>query len=152
MKTILAIAPMLASCAAMFGRGPYEVPVTTNPPGATVLYGGRDMGRTPCTVRMVHGRSIASLHLDGYHSQEFDVGTEANDALVIGGFVLWGPFELLFDALSGAFVGLDDTPVSVNLAKSTEPMPLTWRRPIEFEPEEEDPGSYGTPPSYGRRP
>ena len=37
----------LGSCAAMFGKGPFPVPVDSSPQGAIVSYRGNDVGRTP---------------------------------------------------------------------------------------------------------
>lgn len=125
----LALLPLLTSCAAMMGTGPVTIPVSSDPPGATVVYNGNDVGITPCSFSMKHRDREFALRLDGYHRHDVDVGGKGNGGLVVLGFLLWGPLEFVFDAAAGAFSRPDDGHVHIVLVPAAEPRPAKWIRP-----------------------
>ena len=127
----LPLLPMLTSCAAMMGTGPVTIPVSSDPPGATVVYRGNDVGVTPCSFPMKHRDREFALRLDGYHRHDVDVGGKGNGGLVFVGFLLWGPLEILIDAAAGAFSRPNDGHVHVALVPAGEPCPPLWERPRE---------------------
>jgi len=108
----------------------YAVPVASNPPGATVVYQGADVGVTPCTISMRKRCTEIALHLDGYHPHKVDVGfgSAANGGWFLLGFLLFGPFELIVDVVADGFTGVNESPVRIDLVPSANPPPSTWKR------------------------
>lgn len=127
----LAALPLLTGCAAMFGTGPFMVPVSSSPSGATVVYRENAVGVTPCTIRMDNRHRTLRLRAEGHHEQEVDVGAVDNAPLVLLGCLVWGPFELLCDAIGGAFMRTDDRHVHVSMVPAAYAAPSAWRRPPE---------------------
>lgn len=133
--------PLLAfgSCAATFAKGPFAVPVDSDPQGAIVSYRGADVGRTPCTVSMVTKSTKLVLRLDGHHDQEVEVRTYGNGGLVFLGILLWGPFELLADAMGDAWFSIRTNPFKVPMTTLDEPKPAAWTPPKPPLPPRENP-------------
>lgn len=130
MRTILfLLLPLLCSCAATFGTGPFLVPVDSTPQGAIVRYQGHDYGRTPCVVRMTNDSDRLTLRLDGHHPQEVMVRATSNGGYVILGILLWGPFELISAAIADAWSGLEERPLLVPLVPAEQPEPKLWVLP-----------------------
>jgi hypothetical protein len=117
---------LLASCAATLGTGPFPVAIDSEPAGAVVTQGGHRLGVTPCTASVSNETSIVTLTLDGYAPREADLGTQSNAPLVVGGTLLFGPFEWIAASTGNAWSGIDMRPVLVEL--SQDPLP-TWTRP-----------------------
>ena len=117
---------MLCSCAATLGRGPFVVPIDSDPRGATVTQGGYSLGVTPCKVTLNAQDSVVMLELDGFAPREVDVGKRNNTGLVILGFLLWGPIELIVDACAGTWHRINTDPIVVPM--SVEPQ-VRWERP-----------------------
>lgn len=130
---------LLCSCAATFAKGPFAVPVDSDPQGAIVSYRGANVGRTPCTVSMVTKSTKLVLCLDGHHEQEVEVRTHGNGGLVILGIFLWGPFELLADAMADAWFSISTKPFKVPLTTLDQPKPATWTPPKPPLPPRENP-------------
>lgn len=105
------------------------VPISSSPSGATVIYRDNAVGVTPCTIRMDNEHRTLLLRADGYHEHLVDVGTVDNAPLVLLGILLWGPFELVCDAIGGAFMRTDDRHVHVALLEAGFPKPMAWVRP-----------------------
>jgi len=120
---------LLPSCAAAFGTGPFLVPISSAPPGATVRYRNNEVGVTPCTITMQNDLQTVHLSLPGHHRHEVDVGTVDNAGWVLAGFLIWGPFELIWDAAAGAFTRTNDAAVHIVLRPTDQSAPLKWERP-----------------------
>jgi hypothetical protein len=106
------------------------VAVSSSPPGATIHYGGHDVGVTPATIAMRYPDCQLTLRLPGYHDRVCDVGSNFNGGWVILGVLLWGPFEILVDATANAWGSVDDRPVCADLAPATGSVLPPWTRPI----------------------
>lgn len=140
MRAILLLVLLpLCSCAATFAKGPFAVPVDSDPQGAIVSYRGADVGRTPCTVSMVTKSNKLVLRLDGHHEQEVEVHTKGNGGLVFLGILLWGPFELIADAMGDAWFSISTKPFKVPLTTLDQPKPATWMPPKPTLPPRENP-------------
>lgn len=122
----------LCSCAAVFGGGSATIPVDSTPRDAVVEYRGVGVGRTPCLVRVSPDDTKLVLTLDGHHPQQVDVVTESNAGLVVFGFLLWGPVELLVDAIANSWHSVDERPLVVPLTPSTSPAPKAWSLPVRM--------------------
>ena len=123
---ILLVVPLLASCGAMMVRGPFLVPVDSEPSGATVVYDGKALGVTPCVVAMQRASSAIELRRDGCHPRIVEVGTEPN-GWVAGNIATLG-LGMLVDLALGTDVNLVDDPVLVNLASTDHPPLAPWVR------------------------
>lgn len=128
---LLVALPLLTSCAAMFGTSPSPAKITSDPPGATVIYRGTPVGVTPCDVKMKHNNSVLTLRMDGFHEREADLGSQSNGGLIFFGFFLWGPLELLFDAAADAWSCTDTRPFSIELAPVAGPYMATKQRKVD---------------------
>lgn len=137
----LALLP-LTGCAALFAPDPVAVAIDSRPQGAIISYQGHDIGRTPATVALRAETSTVTLRLDGHHPREVDVGTIGNGNYVLGGFLLWGPIELLIDAIANAWKRIDGAPLLVELApEDTTSLPV-WTRPVFGLPPIDEPSSF----------
>lgn len=125
---LLSLLP-LCGCAATFAKGPFAVPVDSVPQGAIVSYRGADVGRTPCTVSMVSRSTRLVVCLEGHHEQEVEVRTSGNGGLVFLGILLWGPFELIADAVADAWFSVRTDAIKVPLTTLDKPKPGVWSLP-----------------------
>lgn len=122
----------LCSCAAVFGGGSATIPVDSTPRDAVVEYRGVGVGRTPCLVTVHPDDTKLVLTLEGHHPQQVDVVATGNGGLVVFGFLLWGPVELLVDAIANAWYSVDERPLLVPMTPSTAPAPAAWSLPVKM--------------------
>lgn len=129
-KVMLVCLLPLGACAAMMNTGPFLVPISSKPPGATVTYRGADVGVTPCTIKMQKQCTKLTLTLPEHHQQIVDVGTVAGGSggWLLVGLLMWGPFEILIDVLDGLKKPNED-PVLVEVSPLSGPAPTEWKRP-----------------------
>jgi hypothetical protein len=118
--------PLLASCGALMQPGPFLLPVESRPAGATVVYEGREVGVTPCTVPLKRGSSRIELRRDGYLAQPVDVGRVRNPWVACN--MLSFGLGMYVDHALGAAWSPDSRPVGVVLAKGVGPTRPTWVR------------------------
>lgn len=111
----------------MFGERVRGVPISTDPPGAAVIYRGERIASTPCSVAIDRRDTTLVLRKDGFHDQHVDVGTEGND-WVWANIVLGGVPGLLFDAITGSLVVVDDDPVNLQLRPVSASAAVEWKR------------------------
>lgn len=104
------------------------VPVDSTPQGAIVTYKGAAVGVTPCTIVMRNDSQWLRLSLTGHHDQGVYVGTVDNAGWILFGILLWGPFEVLIDAMSGAFSRTNDAPLCIPMTQDSSPVPPDWKR------------------------
>jgi hypothetical protein len=99
----------------MFAGGPDRIPVTTNPPGATVFVDNMPVGQTPTIVSLDRGRSSGVIRIEAAGYAPVVV---TRDKSVIGWFwvnlLVWPGF--LIDAITGNVKSFDDTPIAIGLA------------------------------------
>lgn len=144
---ILTLLP-LCSCAALFAPKSAAVAIDSDPQGAIISYRGHDVGRTPASVTIRNESLVVTLRAEGCHPLDVDVGSIGNGAYVFFGVFMWGPFELIADAASGAWSHPNDAPVRVELAPDSGPPLPPWVRPVRYPPS----WIGGDVPPGGRRP
>lgn len=121
------------ACATMMRPTHDPLPIDSEPRGATIYCQGAAVGVTPCTVAMPHGVHEVLLRLDGHHDRLVQPGTSGRNGLLFLSFIMWGPFGLVFDALTGAGTMVKTDPVHVDMAPLSEPAPPAWVRSAGFD-------------------
>jgi serine/threonine protein kinase len=104
--------------------------VTTDPPGAQIMLGQRELGRTPMTVKLPSGayRSITA-RLDGYADTSFDATVEADETLALPPLMLKSepprlaistePAGISFQLFHGSAQSVATSPVSSGVTPAT---------------------------------
>lgn len=125
---IVASLAFLTSCGVMFRPGPWQVPMATHPPGATVTYMGKEVGVTPCAVSVGRKGTLVEVQLDGYHKQIVDVGARFNGCVFFNILGL-GVLGIIIDAAGGGFWVVNSRRVVVELVPLSEGEPMQpWTR------------------------
>ena len=119
---------LFCSCGTIMGAGPKNVPIDSEPKGATVYYQGVPMGKTPCVVPVRKMSLDLVLRLDGYHEQVAQVGKSGN-GWIVGNILFGGVPGLLIDLFAGGTWVVSDHPLVVPLVTSDQPAPGPWKRP-----------------------
>lgn len=109
----------------MLGGGPWMVPVSSSPRGATVYYEGNAVGTTPCQVAM-HGNDLElRLVLADHDSKtvEVDAGVNwwgcLNGVFLIPGILIGGGIDLA----TGNYRKVSTDQVMVSFSPRTVPQP-----------------------------
>lgn len=107
-------------CATIIKGTHQDVPVSSEPSGASVLVDGVREGSTPATLRLSRKQShVVTIELKGYDSENVTLKPSMGGAvagnIVAGGLIGWG-----VDASTGAQYNLHPDSVAVRLRK-TEP-------------------------------
>ncbi|HEY0476278.1 MAG TPA: PEGA domain-containing protein [Kofleriaceae bacterium] len=125
--------------------GPDRIPVTTNPPGATVFVDNMPVGQTPTMITLDRGRNsgIIRIELPGFAPVMI-----ARDKTINGWFwvniVLLSPLGVIIDLVTGNVNAFDDTPIVLGLTPANGGPP-----PQGYAPQ---PGYAPPPPGYAPPP
>lgn len=127
----LCLLAFLASCGSIMRPGPFPVPVSSEPAGATVYYNGGQAGITPCQISMTRsGGSQVRLELDGYHPQVCEVGKSGNWWVVANGlFGFIGLVGIAVDSAGGALENINTDAITVQMVPLDQPAVALWTRP-----------------------
>ena len=117
---------ILASCGTLMAPGPFPMKVDSLPSGAVVVYEGKEVGVTPCTVPMGRGSTLIELRLDGYLAQPVDVGVAKNPW--VAGNVLTLGLGMYVDKAVGSDRNPDTGPLEVRLVAGCGPARDPWVR------------------------
>lgn len=92
----------VTGCATIISGGGQEVTFKSEPEGAIVVIGGRELGKTPFTSRIDRksGQEVI-IRKEGYKQQSFPLATTVN-GWFFGNFILGGAFGSTTDSVSGA--------------------------------------------------
>ncbi len=142
----LLIALSLAGCATIMAGGPDRIPVSTNPPGATVYVDGVMVGQTPLmlTLDREHSNGNIRIEMPGFapviltRTKEINGWFWAN--LCLGGVV-----GIIVDLITGDVKRFDDTPIAIGLTPAYGPTPV-------YNPQPGYPPNGGYPPAPGGYP
>lgn len=125
--TPIALLLPLASCGALLQPGPFAVPVTSDPPGATVVHRGEEVGTTPCTVLVTRGERTFELRLAEHHTRVVDCGTRPNPWALANLLTLG--VGVLVDGALGTGTDPDTAPVHVRMTRGDARIASLWIRP-----------------------
>ena len=131
----------VGGCATIMAGGPDRVPVSTNPPGASVFVDGVLVGQTPLMLTLDRNRSNGQIRIEmpGFapviltRTKDINGWFWAN--LCLGGIV-----GIIVDLITGDVKRFDDTPIAIGLTPGAGAAP---GGPPGYPP---GPSGYPTPP------
>jgi len=129
-----------SGCATLFSAGPDQVPINTNPQGATVFVDNVPVGTTPLLVALDRTRNsgILRIELPGYAPVMIMRSRSINGWFWVNLCV--GIVGIVVDLATGNYQGFDDTPIAIGLTPAYPSDPGTGA------PGYPPPG--GPPPGY----
>jgi hypothetical protein len=108
-----------AGCATLLVPSTAHIPVTSNPPGATVLLDGQRLGETPMVVQAANkNRHVITLHMDGYREGVCQLTTGVGAGYVILD-VLLGIVPAIIDVATNSWTDIDQRDCRVTLQPGT---------------------------------
>lgn len=101
---IIALALTQCNCAMIFQGGRQDIPVTSEPSGATILLDARSVGQTPKTISVPRtGSHTITIKKAGYRRANYSITKNVGGWFWVGLLLFWGPLELLSFANGGAY-------------------------------------------------
>lgn len=123
------VAVFLSGCATMFTGTEDPITFESTPAGATVLIDGKEVGKTPTTVRVkrkTFGDTDVTLRMRGYEDRTFELDkkfnmmTLANLGWLLGGPLVIGlPIGTGVDAFTGAVYKYEKDKYTFDLERRT---------------------------------
>jgi hypothetical protein len=130
------LSALLASCGTIMNGGPFMVPVSSNPQGATVYYRSSAVGKTPCQVAMEPDDTQIRFVLEGYNAATLEVATSHNWWVLANcAFGIPGLIGVAIDYASHSDRIVDADQVSVLMT--------SWRAPVAVQTEPAKPPRAG---------
>ena len=106
----------LAGCATLFNDKSPNIPIASNPEGATVYVDGHYVGKTPVTVDLsIRREHTITFRKEGFRDQTYQVSRSAGFGWVVLD-ILGGLVPLIVDAATGDWFMLDTDQVNVIMA------------------------------------
>lgn len=109
---------LLASCATVIDGGKNAVPVSSEPPGATIVHDGAAVGVTPATLMVERGKATRTyeLRLAGFAPHRIDLEARTNWWFAANiPFLALGLIGMGVDLATGSAWKYDETPIHVVL-------------------------------------
>jgi len=149
----LALIVAFSGCATIMAGGPDRIPVTTNPPGATVFVDNMPVGQTPTMITLDRGRNSGMIRIE---MPGFAPIIIARDRSINGWFwvniVLLSPLGIIIDLVTGNIHSFDDTPIVLGLTPAAGgPPPAGFAPPPPGYPPAPAPYPPAPPPQQPRR-
>lgn len=120
---------VVTGCATIMARGPDHVPVTTNPPGATVFVDNVPVGQTPMTVTLDRKRNAGLIRIELYGFAPVVVMRAPKINSWFWANLWLGGIGTMIDLATGNIKSFDETPISVGLMPDPDaPPPGRHRR------------------------
>jgi PEGA domain len=106
----------LSSCATIMAGGPDHVPVSTNPPGATVFVDNVPVGQTPVMVSLDRQKSngVIRIEMAGFAPVTLVRGKSIN-GWFWASVCLTGLVGIVVDLITGDVKEFDDGPIAIGL-------------------------------------
>ncbi len=117
-----------AGCGSIMRGSTQEIPIASNPSGATVIVNGQERGETPLTVELKRKlqRHRIEVTKEGFHSYETDLvrtmsaGSSVGNLLIDFGLIS----HLIVDKGTGGCYILHPETIQADLVPITEPAPV----------------------------
>jgi len=146
---VLVLLLVFSGCATIMAGGPDRIPVSTNPPGATVFVDNIPVGQTPVMITLdrQHSSGVIRIELPGFAPVSIVRSTSINGwfwaNLCIGGLL-----GIVIDLVTGDVKAFDDAPIAIGLTPAYGPPPPGAYPPGP--PPAAPPGGYAPPPPPAR--
>ena len=146
---VLVLLLVFSGCATIMAGGPDRIPVSTNPPGATVFVDNIPVGQTPVMITLdrQHSSGVIRIELPGFAPVAIVRSTSINGwfwaNLCIGGLL-----GIVIDLVTGDVKAFDDAPIAIGLTPAYGPPPPGAYPPGP--PPAAPPGGYAPPPPPAR--
>src|SRR5512147_1151061 len=111
---VLILLLAFTGCATIMAGGPDRIPVSTNPPGATVFVDNIPAGQTPLMITLdrQHSSGVIRIELAGFAPVTLVRTTSINGwfwaNLCIGGLI-----GIVVDVVTGDIKAFDDAPIAI---------------------------------------
>jgi PEGA domain len=137
-----------SGCATIMAGGPDRIPVSTNPPGATVFVDNIPAGQTPLMITLdrQHSSGVIRIELAGFAPVTL-VRTTSINGWFWANLCIGGLLGIVVDVVTGDIKAFDDAPIAIGLTPSYGPPPTGPGYPP---PPAAAPGGYPPPPPPGR--
>jgi hypothetical protein len=121
--SLAAILGATSGCATIMAGGPDRVPVSTNPPGATVFVDNVPVGTTPMMVTLDRERSLGVIRIElpGFMPVTM-VRTKSWNGWFWVNILCTGLIGLVIDLATGDYKTFDDLPIQVGLTPAYGPV------------------------------
>jgi hypothetical protein len=149
---VLVLLLAFSGCATIMAGGPDRIPVSTNPPGATVFVDNIPVGQTPVMITLdrQHSSGVIRIELPGFAPVSIVRSTSINGwfwaNLCIGGLI-----GIVIDLVTGDVKAFDDAPIAIGLTPAYGPSPPgAYPAGPPGPPPAAPPGGYAPPPPPAR--
>ena len=120
--SVLGIVGMTSGCATIMAGGPDHVPVSTNPPGATVFVDNMPVGTTPMMVTLNRQQSsgVIRLEMAGFAPVTV-VRTKGINGWFWANLCFGGIIGIVVDLVTGDVKSFDDSPIALGMTPGYGP-------------------------------
>ena len=120
--SVLGTLGLVSGCATIMAGGPDHVPVSTNPPGATVFVDNMPVGTTPMMVTLNRETSSGMIRLEMAGFQPVTVvRAKGINGWFWANLCTGGVIGIVVDLVTGDIKSFDDTPIAVGLTPGYGP-------------------------------
>jgi hypothetical protein len=113
---------LTSGCATIMAGGPDHVPISTNPPGATVFVDNMPVGTTPMMVTLNRETSSGMIRLEMAGFQPITVvRAKGINGWFWANLCTGGVIGIVVDLVTGDVKSFDDTPIAIGLTPAFGP-------------------------------
>lgn len=118
----LALLVAVSGCATIMAGGPDQVPVSTNPPGATVFVDNMPVGTTPTMVTLdrEHSGGVIRIEMAGFMPITI-VRAKSINGWFWANLCFGGILGIVIDLVTGDVKAFDDRPIQLGLTPAYGP-------------------------------
>src|ERR1041384_2927239 len=134
--SVLGAVGLASGCATIMAGGPDHVPVSTNPPGATVFVDNMPVGTTPMVVPLnrEHSAGVIRIELAGFAPVTVVRAKGINGWFWVN-FCFGGIIGIVVDLVTGDIKSFDDTPIALGLTPGYGPPGPAGGPPAPYPPQ-----------------
>jgi hypothetical protein len=154
MHKLVAMA-LLSGCATIMSGGPDHIPISTNPPGASVFVDGTFVGQTPMIVTMDPKINVGMIHIEAQGFLPINIQRYKSIDGWFWANICWAFFPMIVDLATGEYQAFDDTPIALGMTPAGYyPQPQPQQPPPAYPPPQPPPGypQPTPPPGYPTAP
>jgi hypothetical protein len=156
MLKLVASMAVLTGCATIMSAGPDHIPVSTNPPGASVFVDGVFVGQTPTIVSMDPKLNRGVIHIEAPGFMPINIERYKTIDGWFWANICWGFLPMIVDIATGEYQAFDNTPIALGMTPAGYyPQPQPQPQPNYPQPQQQPPPGYPQPqppPGYPTAP